>query len=144
MAAALVAVGVLLAAPSAALACSGGPSAVNVYKECLTTGGGQKPASGGGQQVGTPTQPTTPVSSQTAHALKGAGKDSRVLSALVRGYGPRPLPSSATGSESSPSALGSAFDLGSGPTVLLIALAGTALLLLGGSGMRVWRNRHRA
>jgi hypothetical protein len=49
-------------------------------------------------------------------------------------------PTSAT---SAPSALGSAFDLGSGPTALLIVLAGTAFLLLGGSGLHFWRRSHR-
>jgi hypothetical protein len=44
---------------------------------------------------------------------------------------------------SAPSALGSAFDLGSGPTALLIVLAGTAFLLLGGSGLHFWRRSHR-
>jgi hypothetical protein len=52
-----------------------------------------------------------------------------------------PSSSSAAGA---PSALGSAFDLGSGPTALLAALAGTAVLLLAASGLRVWRHRHRA
>ena len=42
-----------------------------------------------------------------------------------------------------PTAVGSAFDLSSGPTALLVVLAGTALLLVAGSGMRVWRTRRR-
>lgn len=144
LAVAVVAVAVL-AAPSAAIACSGGPSAVNVYKECVPSGGGDKPT-GGGQQTGAGTEPTTsaPVSSTAANALQHAGKDRRLLSALVRNSGPRLTPESQSDSANSPSALGSAFDLGSGPTALLIVLAGTALLLLGGSSLRVWRSRHRA
>ena len=47
LAAGLVA-GACLVAPSAALAgCGGGPSAQNVYKECVPTGGGGKPTGGG-------------------------------------------------------------------------------------------------
>jgi hypothetical protein len=132
-----------LAAPPAAFACDGGPSAVNVYKECVPSGGGGKPT---GQQTGPGAEPTvsSPVSSTTAKALRGAGKDRRVLQALVRSAGPRLTPESQSSPAGSPSALGSAFDLGSGPTALLIVLAGTALLLLGGSSLRLWRTRHRA
>jgi hypothetical protein len=152
----------LLAGAPAALACNGGTSAVNVYSECLPTGGGSKPTahhtktgSSKGSKSGSPTSssPTTapatkpkpPVSKHTANALKNAGQDRRVLSALVHGYGPTTLranePISAA---AAPTALGSAFDLGSGPTALLIILAGTALLMLGGSGMRAWRGRNHS
>jgi hypothetical protein len=130
-------------APSAALACSGGPSAQNVYRECLATGGGSKPTN--------PTPPsspqtpsTTPVSGEGGKSLH-AGKDSRYLSALVKGAGAaKTLPPSTSDTASSPSALGSAFDLGSGPTLLLAGLAGTALLLLGANGFRFWRSRRGA
>jgi hypothetical protein len=134
--------GAVLAAPTAAFACGGGPSAVNVYKECLPTGGGGKSTSGGqGKSSGS----TTVYSTKTAAALKRAGKDRRVLAALVAGSGHRRfLQPTTSGATTSPSAVGSAFDLGSGPTALLIALAGTALLLLGGSGLRLWRRSHRA
>jgi hypothetical protein len=157
----------LLAGAPAALACNGGTSAVNVYSECLPTGGGSKPTahhtktrSSKGSRSGGPTSssptssgPTTapatkpkpPLSKHTAHALKNAGQDRRVLSALVHGYGPTTLranePISAA---AAPTALGSAFDLGSGPTALLIILAGTALLMLGGSGLRTWRDRNNS
>lgn len=115
---------------------------MNVYKEC-------SPSGGGGPNPTSPTSRSTghsrPVSNRTLQALNHAGKDRRVLSALVKGYGlQRQLHGvHASDAASSPSALGSAFDLGSGPTALLIVLAGTAALLLGGSGMRVWRSRHR-
>jgi hypothetical protein len=140
--AAALAVGVLLVAPSAALACGGGPSAQNVYKECLPTGGGGKPTSG---PAGTGGKASPSISNRTALALKHAGKDRRILAALVHGYrGHRFDGTTASSSDdTSASALGSAFDL-AGPTALLIVLAGTALLLLGGSGMRIWRSRHRA
>lgn len=154
--AAAIAAGTLLAAlvvPSAALAsCGGGPSAANVYKECLAGGhnhSGNNKHTGGGKSGGTnsssPTQTVTPISPQTAKALKQAGKQRRVLSGLVKSYGVQRLAEPATGGSetSSPTAIGSAFDLGSGPTALLLVLAGTAVVLLGGSGMRVWRGRHR-
>ena len=143
VAATLVTGAVLWAAP-ASFACSGGPSAVNVYTECLQTGGGSKPTSSR-QATGTDKGETvvTPiVSSQTAKALKHAGKDSGALFALVHHFAPTHLfqksnsqPARATG------LLSSAFDLGAGPTALLIVLAGTPLLLLGGSGLHKWRNQ---
>jgi hypothetical protein len=131
----------VLAAPTAAFACNGGTSAVNVYKECVPTGGGGKPT--GGQSKGSNSTPA--YSAKTAAALKKAGKDRRVLTGLVAGYGHSHfLRPSSSGVSTAPSTVGSALDLGSGPTALLIVLAGTAILLLGGSGTRVWRNRHRA
>jgi hypothetical protein len=137
-------------APSAALACGSGTSAVNVYKECLPSGGGGN--SGGGRpttpatkSVTHPSGKTAPVSNRTLLVLKHAGKDKSALTNLVKGYGLQRRLQGVHASEASatPSALGSAFDLGSGPTVLLIVLAGTAALLLGGTGMRGWRSRHR-
>lgn len=142
---AALAAGAMFAAPSAALAdCGGGPSAQHVYSECVTGASGGKhikapPTSGG--QVGS--NSTSPISSRTATALKNAGKDSRTLQAWVHGAGKRTLQSPHSGDGSEPSALGSAFDLGSGPLALLALLGGTALLLLGGGGLRVWRARHR-
>jgi hypothetical protein len=114
---------------------------VHVYTECVQNAGGSKPT---GQQGGA--QPSTPVhvSNQTSQAIaKSGGKDARALAAIVRnrGLSEPSLASGAAGNQ--PSALGSAFDLGSGPTALLLALAATALLLLGGSGFRFWRQRHR-
>lgn len=139
---AAVVVGIALAAPGGAFACGGGPSAVHVYSECVTNAGGDNPTTGG-QQSGQNSTPVT-VSPQTAKGISKAGPDSRVLAAIVRnpGYGEPNLKSEGAGSQ--PSALGSAFDLGSGPTALLLALAATALLLLGGSGLRFWRRRNQA
>lgn len=143
--AAAVVAGAVLFAPTAALACNnGGPSAENVYKECALPNGG-----GGGNPTG-PAVPnaghSSPVPNRTLQALDQTGKDKPVLSAMLKGYGLQRHLQDAGASEAStaPSALGSAFDLGSGPTALLIVLAGTAALLLGGSGLRVWRARHRA
>lgn len=149
-----LAAGVFLVAPSGALAggCGGNPSAVNVYKECVETGGGGKPASGGTTPSSGPTSapssgPTSvPSSSPAGQMLKHAGKDRRVLASLRKAYGiQRHLAATDTsGAVTSPTALGSAFDLGSGPTLLLIVLAGTAVLILTGSGMRLWRRSHRS
>lgn len=124
-------------APSAALACGGGPSAQNVYRECLPSAGGH---SGTGSHSGGPG--STPISPKTAKAIKHAGKNSRALSAWVRRSAPTALESSSQES-ATPSAVGSAFDLGSAPTALLLALAGTAMLLLAASGVRGWRRSHR-
>jgi hypothetical protein len=123
-----------------------------VYKECLPSGGGGKHSGGGPSKSSnggtSPTSPSTAthpaVSRKSARALRHAGKDRRVLQGLIEGNHPADLLSSPSGATTTPSAVGSAFDLGSGPTALLIALAGTAVLILGGSGMRVWRQRHRA
>jgi hypothetical protein len=140
--AAAVVAGAVLVAPSSALACTGGPSAYNVYKECVQSGGGSKPTSGGGTG-----SRSLPISKQTSRALSHAGKDKHALTNLVRnpnlGGASRELQSHSATSERAPSAIGSAFDLGYGPTALLAALIGTAVLLLGGSGFRVLRHRHR-
>jgi len=149
LATAAVAVAVL-AVPSTALAsgCSGGPSARQVYRECLPNGGGGKPASGaqdktptsGGQKSSGYTPST--ISPQAAKALEQAGKDGKSIRRLVNAYGlRRRLSSSHATAATEPTAIGSAFDLGSGPTVLLIVLAGTAVLLLGTTGFRVTRHR---
>jgi hypothetical protein len=130
-------VGVFFVAPSAALACGGGPSAKNVYSECVPGAGGH---SGTGGHSGGPG--STPISPKTAKAIKHAGKNSRALSAWVRRSAPTALESSSQES-ATPSAVGSAFDLGSAPTALLLALAGTAMLLLAASGVRGWRRSHR-
>jgi hypothetical protein len=125
-----------LVAPSAALACGSGTSAVDVYSECLQSGGGGKPTSGSGGSSG-----PLYVSPQTAKALKKAGSDGQALSNLVRGYTGARLLQLHASSAGQPTTVGSAFDLGSGPTVLLIALAGAAVLLLGATGVRSVRQR---
>jgi hypothetical protein len=141
--------GVLLVVPPAAMACSGGVSAVNVYKECVPSGGGGNAAGSktGTHKTGGSTTPTAAVvhiPAKTVKKLKKAGKDEKSISALVKSYGAvRLLQSHSSHPTATPTAIGSAFDLGSGPTVLLIVLVGTAVLLLGGSGMRVRRNRQR-
>lgn len=142
-----VALLVLLAAPTAALACNNSTSAGSVYHECL-------PSSGGGGNSGKSTDRPSQsgkgggsgsvISGPAAKAVARAGKESRAL-ALVESTRPRGVlrsnPTSSVAAE--PSAVGSAFDLGSGPGAFLIALAGAAVLLLGGSGLRVWRHRRQ-
>ena len=149
LATALVAGAVLtavLAGASTALACNGGTSAVNVYKECVPSGGGNN----GGHSTSTgpssgPSSTTPHLSSQTTRALNKAGKDKKDLKAVLKTYSiRRRLQVSHAGSVAAPSAVGSAFDLGSGPTALLVVLVGTAVLLLVGSGVRGWRRTHRA
>ena len=145
LATAAVAVAVL-AVPSTALAsgCDGAPSAEQVYKECLQNGGGGttsgakgRTPTGGGQTGSTPA-----ISPQMKKALKMAGKDGKSLQELLNAYGlRRHLTSTHATAATEPTAIGSAFDLGSGPTVLLIVLAGTAVLLLGATGFRFTRHR---
>lgn len=117
---------------------------MNVYKECVPTGGGGKPTGGNSSKTGGSTSHAGVIPNRTAKAIKKTGKDSKAFSNLVRSSGPpRTLQSSNPEPATAPSAISSAFDLGSGPTALLIGLAAAAFLLLGGSGMRVWRGRHR-
>jgi hypothetical protein len=134
----------VLVGPAAAASCGSGTSAQAVYTECPQNGGGGKTATTGttGTHSGT-TVVVHHVSSQTTKALNKAGKDKSTLAELVKTSGARRLFASKAGSVSTPSAVGSAFDLTSGPTALLIVLAGTALLLVAGSGMRVWHGRRR-
>jgi len=141
--------GAVLIVPPAALAdgCGGGPSAQNVYTECFPNGGGGKPTSsghksGGNSRGGTQSSTAVPVPKRTAKALKKAGNDGNSLYRLVRGYGSVRLLQASHSPTSEPTAIGSAFDLGSGPTVLLIMLAGTAVLLLAATGFRFTRHRH--
>jgi hypothetical protein len=144
LAAAVLAVAVLVVPPAAlASGCGGGPSAVQVYKECVPNGGGGKSTGGstGGPTSGGQTSST--ISPQAATALAKAGADGKSLKKLIRAYGLRRVleGSHANAAAAEPTAIGSAFDLGSGPTVLLIVLAGTAVLLLAAGGYRGVRHR---
>ena len=116
---------------------------MSVYKECQQNGGGGKTSTTSTTGTHSTTVTVHHVSSQTTKALNKAGKDKSALAELVKTSGARRLFASKAGSVSTPSAVGSAFDLTSGPTALLIVLAGTALLLVAGSGMRVWHGRRR-
>jgi hypothetical protein len=150
LASAVVAGAVLVLPPAALADCGGNPSAVNVYRECLSSGGGGKPTGGsGGPTSGTHTSggstvsTAVPLPKQTAKKLQKAGKDGQSLKDLVDGYGGARLLQSSNSGATEPTAVGSAFDLGSGPTALLIVLAGTAVLLLGATGFRGMQQRRR-
>jgi hypothetical protein len=73
--------------------------------------------------------------------LKKAGNTGRSLKHLVRAFGSDRFLQSSSAPASAPTAVGSAFDLGSGPTALLIVLAGTAVVLLAATGVRGARQR---
>lgn len=142
-----VALVAVLAGPTMALACNNGTSAEAVYHECLSSAGGGGKSTGGGSHSGSGNggsgSTSTPISGGAAKAVKHAGKDRRAL-ALVESTRPKDLlQSNPSGLGTGPSTVGSAFDLGSGPGAFLIALAGAAVLLVGGSGLRVWRHRRR-
>ena len=139
-----------LVAPAGALACggNGAPSAQNIYVEC-------QPTAGGGQSVGgSPTVSSNGVSKPlplprgiSRKLARSGGKDAPLLRALVTnpGFGAfRGLHSNRTlASVTQPTALAAAVDLGSGPSALLGILAGTAVLLLVGTGWRGWRKHAR-
>jgi len=113
-----------------------------VYSECQQSGGGGKPTSSSSSPSGTQhsTSVTHYVSKPTAKALKNAGADGKVISNLVTGYGVTPrLLQSHLSAAHEPTAVGSAFDLGSGPTLLLIVLGGAAVLLFAAVGFRGMR-----
>jgi hypothetical protein len=135
--------------PAAAASCGSGTSASEVYKECVQDGGGGKPSTGStGTHTSTSSNPgsgstATHISTKSQNALNGAGKDKAALAALLKSAGLRRHLAGESGATTAPTAVGSAFDLSSGPTALLVVLAGTALLLVAGSGMRVWRTRRR-
>jgi hypothetical protein len=145
-----------LVGPSVALACDGGSSATNIYSEQLCGAGG-KGHSTSGKHSAKPSHPSSGsqttwvappvhVSQRTAHAVAHSGKDKKVLNNLVRNRGLvdadhiKPMLVAAPAAATS---LGSAFDLGAGPTILFALLLGTVLLVLGTGGVRAWRNRHR-
>jgi hypothetical protein len=141
---------VVLPATAAASSCGSGTSAEAVYKECLQSGGGGKSGAKSSAPTGTSTGTNSNSSSTQQHytsntqkALNHAGSDKAALAALLKGAGLRRHLAGVGDSTTTPTAVGSAFALTSGPTALLIVLAGTALLLVAGSGMRVWRTRRR-
>jgi len=144
LAAAAVVAAVLVVPPTAlARGCGGKPSAEQVYSECLQTGGGGKVAHRNAGKSSATSSQSVSVSKKTKVALKKAGQDGRSLASLVQGYGTERLAQpEPTAAATEPTAVGSAFDLGSGPTALLIILAGTAVVLLGAVGTRTWRRSH--
>jgi hypothetical protein len=134
---------IALLAPAATLAAGGGncsASACKVYTESPGSPAGNGQKSSGQQDQSKPVR----ISSKVGHVLSKAGKDKVTLHRIVSlpGYGAQRgiLRSTASG-VATPTALGAAFDLGAGPTVLLAILLATALGLGAQGGIRSWRQR---
>jgi hypothetical protein len=146
VAAATIVIVSAFAAPPAAIAGGGGggkgkctASACSVYTEPVPSAGKKQVQQ---NRTGGTTKPV-PISHRAERTLAHAGKDKKLLTQLLTnpGYGAsRGLESSAAGVVA-PSALGAAFDLGSGPTALFAILAGTALAVAVYAGMGSWRRR---
>jgi hypothetical protein len=138
----MAAICIALALPAGALASGGSKckaSACRVYTE------GPGKANGQGQEASGPstTQPVH-VPSKTTRLLAHAGKDQAALRAIAGspGYGARRgLFRMGATDVGSPSALGAAFDLGTGPTILLAILLATAVAFAAQGGVRSWRRR---
>lgn len=134
---------VALAAPGGALAGGGGNcSACKVYSESNGPNAGRK------QQP--PTQPTGPSTSgqqgshvpkRYARVLQQAGKDRGPLKKLLTDGNIGALSSPDT--VGSPSLLGAALDLGTGPLILLSIVLATALGLAARGTVHGWRLRRR-
>lgn len=156
-----------LVVPTAALADCHDGSATSIYTDCPSTANGKPkpvhkttPPATTTQQTWTQptytyttsTTPTPPPSRPThahlaqkeARALRQMGRTMRA--AFHRLRVPAQVHSNRFTVEltASPTSVGSEFDLGSGPTILLALLLGSVLALVGTSGVRSWRNRHRA
>jgi hypothetical protein len=142
-----------LVGPSAALACDGSGSAVSIYTQCTPKASGghhaRPPAKHPGSQPATTyyPQPVVHVTPRAKQAIAHSGKDKKVLKNIVSNPNlvdskrlKQPVLASAPARESS---LGSAVNLGTGPTVFFALLLGTVLVALGAGGVRAWRNRHR-
>ena len=138
-----VALAAVLAGPTEALACSNSTSAANVYKECTPSAGNGGNSGGGASRSGSGNggSGSLTISGAAAKALKHAGKDRRALANVESTAPTALLRTDPSNNSSTPSSVGSAFDLSSGPGAFLIALAAAALLLVGGSGLRVWQHR---
>jgi hypothetical protein len=135
--------GAFLALPAVALACPSGTSAVSVYSECVPTGGGGKSTHTSGKTTAVQPSVSVGVTKRTKKALRKAGTDRVPLKNLVRDFGTARLLQSSSVPTSEPTAIGSAFDLGSGPTALLVVLVGSAVLLLAATSARTMRHRRR-
>ena len=105
------------------------------------------PSAGGSHSQQHPTGPSTKgggskhvVPKGVSRVLAHLGKDRAPLSRILRDSDIGNLqagPSSVV----TPSALGAAFDIGSGPTALLAILVATAIGLGAYNGARTWRRR---
>ena len=146
-------VGVALVAPALAAAGNGGKcnaSACKVYVEPgVSSGGHHQHHQPQQQQQQHSTSPSTSAGkgkaktappTKVARVLAAVGNDKGALSRLLRDSGSPGL-AAAPVSVATPSALGSVFDLGSGPNVLIAVLVATALGVAVGGGIRSRRRR---
>lgn len=142
-----------LAMPAGALAGHGGKCNASACKVYLEQGGNPAGPGGPTKPQGSGTQPSTsgPATSsgggqaktptKLGRVLAHAGSDKMPLKNLLGAdAGITPVRNGA-GSVGSPSALGAAFDLGSGPTILLAILLATAIGLALHGSVRNWRSR---
>jgi hypothetical protein len=130
---------IALALPTWALADGGGKcnaSACKVYNEqdVPSAGRNQQPPTGPG--IGA----TTHVPGKLSRVLSHAGKDTGPLKRILDDSGIGSLRGGA-GAGGSPGILGAAFDLGTGPTVLLAILLATAVALATRGSVRGWLSR---
>jgi hypothetical protein len=136
--------------PAGALAGHGGKCNASACKVYLEQGGNPAGPGGPTKPQGSGTQPSSsgPATSsgqakaptKLGRVLAHAGSDKMPLKNLLADSGLGPV-GSGTGSVGSPSALGAAFDLGSGPTILLAILLATAIGLALHGSLRNWRGR---
>lgn len=132
---------VALAAPAAALAGGTEPSAAAVYVEQPSSPGGFQAGTGGAAGLpswaGKPSVRAAERCVQRAHTSTSAKLCQRLGSpALGAAGGLR-----ATGSSGGPGTFGAAWDLGFGPTALLVLLLASFAAAIGRDGWRVWRRR---
>lgn len=131
---------IALAAPTVALADKGGKcnaSACKVYVEqdVPNAGNHQRPQA---QQSGGSKASSGHKRDKVSQVLALAGSDRGALRRLLADSGSGKLEG---GNVRVPSALGAAFDLGSGPTALLAILLATVVGVGAHNGWRGWRHR---
>jgi hypothetical protein len=138
---------IALALPAGAFAGKGHKCNASACKVYVEQGGSPHPGAGSKRPQQSSTGPATNgggsqtrAPGKSARALAHAGPERSALKNLLgdAGLGKAGADS---GSIASPSALGAAFDVGSGPTVLLAILLATMIALAGHSGLRSWRRR---
>jgi hypothetical protein len=136
---------VVLVAPVSALAGGGGNcSACKVYSEPNGPNAGRKQQPPPPTAPGTAgTQPAPHVAKKYSRVLQHAGRDKGPLRKLLTDNIGATALSSGPEAVASPSLLGAALDLGTGPLVLLSILLATALGLAARGTVRGWRLRRR-
>jgi hypothetical protein len=137
--AATVVLFIALVAPAGALAGGCNASACHVYSEpnAPSAGGQQQPSQ---HPTGPATSSPKQVPTKLSRVLANAGEDRSALKQLLNDSGVGAA-GSGSGNSGSPSAFGAAFDLGTGPTVLLGILLATAVAFAVQGGVRGWFHR---